>query len=269
MAIPVIFSDIDGTLIDFATYSFAETETAVHQLITRHIPLVLCSSKTRAEQAYYRQALGIPDPFIVENGSAIFVPKGYFSFAVNYRRTGPDFDVIELGVPAAQVRRALLQVCRETGLELQSFTDLSAAEISQLTGLNETAARNAQNRDYSETIVTPLTAVTHHRLQSAFAAHGLALVSGGKFHTLTSMESDKGTAVTILTTLFRRKLGNIVTIGLGDSANDQPLLAAVERPYLVQKLNGQWQKMDDLDVTLVNGAGPAGWRQVITELLYQ
>jgi predicted mannosyl-3-phosphoglycerate phosphatase (HAD superfamily) len=29
MAIPVIFSDIDGTLIDFATYSFAETETAV------------------------------------------------------------------------------------------------------------------------------------------------------------------------------------------------------------------------------------------------
>lgn len=264
---PVIFSDIDGTLIDFETYSFAETETAVHRLIAHYIPLVLCSSKTRAEQAHYRQALGIPDPFIVENGSAIFVPKGYFPFGIDYQRTGQDFDVIELGLPAVQVRQILLQVRRESGLELQSFTDLTVAEVSQITGLGEEAARNARNRDYSETIVTPLTAVTLHQLQTAFAAHDLALVSGGKFHTLTSMRSDKGTAVTRLTTLFRRKLGQVVTIGLGDSANDRPLLAAVERPYLVQKPDGRWHKMTDLDVTLVDGIGPIGWRQVITELL--
>ncbi|MEJ2749194.1 MAG: HAD hydrolase family protein [Anaerolineae bacterium] len=254
-------------MIDFETYSFAETETAVHQLIARHIPLVLCSSKTKAEQAYYRQALGIPDPFIVENGSAIFVPKGYFPFAVDYQRTGPEFDIIELGLPAAQIRQIFLQVRQETGLTLQSFTDLTVAEVSRITGLDEAAAQNAQTRDYSETIVTPLTAVIRQQLQTAFAAHDLALISGGKFHTLTSMRSDKGTAVTILTTLFRRQLGLIVTVGLGDSANDRPLLAAVERPYLVQKPNGRWQKMNDLAITKVPGIGPDGWQQVISKLL--
>lgn len=264
---PVVFSDIDGTLIDFETYSFAETETAVHQLVAHHIPLVLCSSKTKAEQAFYRQALGIPDPFIVENGSAIFVPKGYFPFAIDYQQTGTEFDIIELGLPAPKIRQILLQVRQETGLEAQSFSDLTVAEISQLTGLDEMAARNAQNRDYSETIVTPLTAVARQQLQTAFAAYDLALVSGGKFHTLTSTRSNKGTAVTILTNLYRRHLGNIVTIGLGDSANDQPLLAAVERPYLVQKPNGRWQKIDDPTITRIAGIGPAGWRQAILALL--
>lgn len=265
--IPVIFSDIDGTLIDFETYSFAKTETAVHQLIAHHIPLVLCSSKTKAEQAYYRQALGIPDPFIVENGSAIFVPKGYFPFTVDYQRADLEFDIIELGIPAAQIRQIFLQVRQDTGLALQSFTDLSVAEVSRVTGLDEAAAQNARTRDYSETIATPLTAVTRPQLQAAFAAYDLALISGGKFHTLTSMRSNKGTAVTILTTLFRRKLGQIVTVGLGDSANDRPLLAAVERPYLVQKPNGRWQKMNDLAITKVPGIGPDGWQQVVSKLL--
>lgn len=261
MAKPIIFTDIDGTLIDFETYSYAEVETAVSRLIARQIPIVLCSSKTRSEQAAYRQALGIPDPYIVENGSAIFVPDGYFD-----RDTPP---MIELGVTAVSIRQALSEIRQQTGLAFQGYADLTVAEVSQITSLDETAAAQAKQREYSETIVTPLTTVIFQQLRKALAAYGLTIVSGGKFHTVMSAKNNKGTAVAYLTDLFRQKWGVIVTIGLGDSANDAPLLAAVERPFLVQRPDRNWQEMGKMPVTKVPAVGPSGWRLVVESLLEQ
>ncbi|MEM8544407.1 MAG: hypothetical protein AAGF66_10520 [Cyanobacteria bacterium P01_H01_bin.119] len=38
------------------------------------VPIVLVTSKTRAEVDTLRQQMGLTDPFIVENGSAVFFP---------------------------------------------------------------------------------------------------------------------------------------------------------------------------------------------------
>ncbi|MFO7679165.1 MAG: HAD-IIB family hydrolase [Chloroflexota bacterium] len=254
----IIFTDIDGTLIDFETYSYAEVAPAVSRLVARQIPIVLCSSKTRTEQAYYRQALRIPDPFIVENGSAIMLPPGYFDADLP--------PVIELGVTAVIIRQALDHIRQQTGLDFQGYHDLALPEICRITGLDETAAARARQREYSETIVTPLTTAAYQHLHTALAAYGLTIVSGGKFHTVMSAKSNKGTAVTHLAALFQQQWGDIVTIGLGDSANDAPLLAAVERPFLVQKPGGRWQDMGDLPLTKVAAVGPLGWRQVAEAL---
>lgn len=263
----VVFSDIDGTLIDFQTYSMAETKTAVSQLVAAHIPLVLCSSKTRAEQHDYRHKLRIPDPFIVENGSAIFIPHGYFPFEIAYQKTVSDYNILELGVGVDQIRAALSAVRAETGVAFQSYADLSIDEVSRITGLDVSAAARAQNREYSETILTPLTPSMKQTLRGALAAYDLALVSGGKFYTIMSAQCDKGTAVSYLTRLFRHQSGDITTIGLGDSKNDAPMLTAVDHPYLVQKPGGIWQNLDNAAVHRVAAVGPIGWRQVIETLL--
>ncbi len=259
----IVFSDIDGTLIDFATYSWVESETAVSTLLARRIPLVLCSSKTRTEQQTFRQALAIPDPFIVENGSAIFVPEDYFPTLSIPAVDG--WQVIELGVRATAIRQALTAIRQQTGLTFRGYADLSVAEVAQVTGLDVAAATRARQREYSETIVTPLDADTLALLRQALAARGLAVTSGGKFYTVTGAGSDKGTAVSQLTALFRQKLGPVTTMGLGDSANDASLLAAVERPYLVQKPGGVWQEMPGVAVNRVPAVGPAGWRQAILD----
>jgi mannosyl-3-phosphoglycerate phosphatase len=263
----IIFTDIDGTLIDFATYSFAETAGTVKAVLARRIPLILCSSKTRAEQESLRQALAIPDPFIVENGSAIFVPPGTFPFPFVHRRVD-GWQVIELGVAAATIQTTLMAVRRETGLVFQGYADLSPTEVAHKTGLDKAAAAQAQQREYSETIVTPLSAEALTQLEAALAQRGLTIVSGGKFYTVMGVDSDKGRAVTHLTALFRQKLGNIITIGLGDSANDRPLLRAVDRPYLVQKPDETWQAMDGVEVERVAAVGPRGWRLVVEGELY-
>lgn len=263
----VVFSDIDGTLID-AAYSYAQSQPAVAALLAHGIPLVLCSSKTRAEQQALRAALGIPDPFIVENGSAIFIPAGYFPFPLPSSRRVDGWQVLELGVGAASIRAALARLRRQTGLEIQGYAGLSAAQVAQVTGLDLPAAARAQQREYSETIVTPLSAADLARLQRELAAQGLNIVSGGKFYTVTGAASDKGVAVARLTALFRQQWGEAITIGLGDSANDAPLLAAVDRPYLVQKPGGVWQEMPDVPARRVPArrvpaVGPLGWRQAV------
>jgi mannosyl-3-phosphoglycerate phosphatase len=268
----VIFSDIDGTLIDFDSYSWSETAAAVARVVAAGIPLVLCSSKTAAEQAFHRQELAIPDPYIVENGSAIFIPDGYFPNTVF---GGPR--PLVLGRPAGEIRAALEAVRLETGLRFRGYHDLTVAEVSAVTGLDLAAADRARQRDFSETIVDPLSPAELALLRPALTRRGLAVASGGRFHTVMGAAADKGAAVRRLTSLFQAHHGRVITVGLGDSANDLPLLDAVDRPYLVQRPDHTWQEIGfgtdepaaarERAITRVPAVGPAGWRWVVEGLL--
>lgn len=270
----VIFSDIDGTLIDFEHYSPAAARPAVEAALARQTPLVLCSAKTRLEQEVYRAMLKIADPFVVENGSALFVPVAYFPFLPAGREEGSTdaprlrpFDarylVVEWGVAATEIRRSLAMVSRQLALPLVGYQDLTPEEVAAVTGLSLEAARLAQAREYSETLVNPLTAAELAQLRPALAQHGLAIVSGGQFYTVTGAAGDKGRAVALLTAWYRRLWGTVLTIGLGDSENDAPLLAHVDRPYLVRRPDGHWARLEGIDAVCVAGVGPVGWRQAV------
>src|SRR5512145_566011 len=95
----VVFADLDQTALP-----------AVQALRAQGIPLVLVSSKTRAELEPIRRRLQHRDPFIVENGAAVFVPQGLFTFPLERVRTKSCYDVIELGMPYHMLRDVLKQI---------------------------------------------------------------------------------------------------------------------------------------------------------------
>ena len=101
----VIFTDLDGTLLDPYTYSCTEVMPLVTRLRDKGIPLIFCSSKTRAEQEVYQKELGIAEPFIVEDGGAIFVNQGYFPFPYGHHRPIRHYYVIELGIPTRRYEK--------------------------------------------------------------------------------------------------------------------------------------------------------------------
>lgn len=92
-------------------------------------------------------------------------------------------------------------------------------------------------------------------------------VSGGKFYTVMGNRSDKGRAIRVLNQSFTQKYSTIQTVGLGDSANDIPLLKAVDVPFLVEKSNGTWQPLEGSGITKVDGIGPEGWNLAINRIL--
>lgn len=211
----VVFSDLDGTLLDRETYLWEAARPAVELMKRKRIPLILCTSKTRVEVEHLRRELGINDPFIVENGSAIVYDDG---------------SVIELGLPYAEIRERLLR----TGLSFSGYGDLPLSEICRLTGLDAEGARRAARREYSETLFA-----WQEGLDTALASQGLCGVQGTRFFTVTGKGVDKGRAVRRLLAKLREDDPDLRSIGLGDSPNDASMLAEVDVPILVQQPGGE------------------------------
>ena len=235
----VIFTDLDGTLLDFGTYAWAAARPALDRLREKRIPLVLCSSKTKSEIEAVRKAINNRDPFISENGGGIFVPEDYFQFTWAFDRRIEGYKVIEPGMPYARLRKALQTIVRDTGLELKGYGDLSVEEVAAQTGLSADQARRAKQRDYDEPFILAGNPDQQQRVLEMIVKQGLRWTKGSRYYHLMG-GNDKGQAVKVLSKIYRREYGPIVTIGLGDSLNDFPMLAAVDRPVLVQKPDGSY-----------------------------
>lgn len=230
----IIFTDIDGTILD-ADYNFQETEPIIKQLLERGAILVFCSSKTKAEIEYYQEKLGVTGPFIAENGGAIFVPKGYFSFPIPDSKKTCEYDIVELGMPYSIVREKLALATTKAGVVAVGFGDISVDKIAANSGLPLPLAVLAKKRMYNEPLL--VAQKDRERLEEAVKAEGLTLTAGDKYLHVGG-NTDKGKATTILKQLFERKFGKVVTYGVGNSQNDLPMLTAVNVPMLVRKTWG-------------------------------
>lgn len=262
----VIFTDLDGTLLDLTTYSYEKALPSLEHLLQKGIPIVFCSAKTRAEQEVYRQKLGIHDPFIVENGGAIFIAQGYFPFSFDYDKAQGEYQIIELGRPYHEIRQILGQIrADEIGINFRGFGDMSAEEVAAETGLDLEAARRAKEREYDETVKLEGTPEEIARVLNVINKAGLNYAHGGRYYDIMGA-NDKGKATTILINLFQKKLGQVETVGIGDSPNDLPMLSTVDIPILVQKPGEWWEEMDLPNLNRVKGVGPEGWSQAIREL---
>ena len=262
----VIFTDLDGTLLNSITYSYEKALPSIEYLQQKKIPIIFCSSKTRREQEVYRQKLGIHDPFIVENGGAIFISEGYFSFSFDYHKAREGYRIIELGIPYHEVRRKLAQIKTETGVEFSGFGDMTAEEIATDASLDIEDARRAKKREYDETVKLKGTPEEIRLVLKTIKKASLNYAHGGRYYGVTG-NTDKGKAAAILMGLFRKKLGRIETIGIGDSNNDLPLLSMVDIPILVQKPGQRWEETDLPNLKRIKGVGPEGWNQAIKKLI--
>jgi mannosyl-3-phosphoglycerate phosphatase len=262
----IVFTDLDGTLLDAADYSYQKSLVAIERLKDSGVPLVFCSAKTRAEQEVYRRNMGVFHPFIVENGGAIFIPCNYFPFPFSYNKTVDGLLVIELGLPCDQIRRLLTQVKEVGGFHFRGFGDMSAEEVAGKTGLDVESAKLAKQREYDETIEFDAPGDEVSRALQRIRQAGLNWAHGGRFYDIVG-GSDKGKAVRIVSNLYRKLWGEIETIGLGDSQNDLPMFCEVDVPVLVQKTDYSWEKIDLPHLHRVQGIGPAGWRRAIEALV--
>ncbi|MDQ7837156.1 MAG: HAD-IIB family hydrolase [Thermodesulfobacteriota bacterium] len=270
----IIFTDLDGTLLDHDTYEYRDALEALNYIRHQRIPLILCSSKTRAEIEYYRKELGLEDPFIVENGATIFIPKGILDTGDMAFVEYGDYKVIELGTRYSRIKDIFAAIKAETGLKLSGFSEMSVDQVVELTGLGRDMAALAQQRDYSEPFLfedAPWCVLEEEArladLERAAEKRGLKVTRGGRFYHLTG-DNDKGKAVQILKRLYEPGGRVLVSIGLGDSPNDFPMLEHVDIPVLVKKKDGQyapWSKVKK--VILAPDVGPKGWNRAVLDLV--
>lgn len=263
----IIFTDLDGTLIDYNTYSYEAAKPAIEELKEKDIPLIFCTSKTRAEIEIYVRELELSHPFISENGGAIFIPRDYFDVDYPVSRTEGNYDVIELGTAYNTLRHVLVDIRTNENMDIIGFGDMDDMGVSQDTGLDIESARLAKMREYDEAFILKGDENTANRLKEKILGQGLNYTRGGRYWHILG-DNDKGKAVNILTSLYRKEYGYIRTVGLGDSLNDLPMLRAVDVPVLVQKHNGEHDpKITDQDIMRVKGIGPVGWNMAVVKIV--
>jgi mannosyl-3-phosphoglycerate phosphatase len=260
----VIFTDLDGTLLDRNTYSFEPPHPPPPQ---KDIPLVLSSSKTRAEIEFYRKELENGHPFISENGGAVVVPKDYFSFRFPYDRETDLFFVLELGIFYPQIVEILHSIKKETGISMKGFFDLTEKEISSLCALDLKKAGWAKKREYDEPFIIEGGEKEIEIVRRKIEEKGMTYAWGGRFHHLLG-KNDKGKAVEILKELYENQFFSIFTIGIGDSLNDLPMLSVTDRPIFLKGEDVSPEALSPIqNCTIIHGTGPQAWNEVILNIV--
>ncbi len=262
----VVVTDLDGTLLDAATYSFEAAIPAIRALEKKGIPLVFCSSKTRAEIEALRILVGNNDPFISENGGALYIPPDLFAFEIPAAKEKNGYRLLELGVPCRDLRALLLRLQAEHPGKIRGFGDMSDEEVAGLCGFSVEQARLAKKREYDEPFLCEDAEILSSLKQQARRA-GLDLVRGGRFHHLIG-PNDKGAAVRRLRGLYLKDRGPVTVIGLGDSLNDLPLLQESDLPVLIPRPDGTHESGIGLPgMLLAAKPGPEGWQEAVLSLI--
>lgn len=248
----IVFTDLDGTLLDHETYSWAPAAPAVAALRDNGIPLILASSKTAAELAPLRDELGFSRcPAIVENGAGILEPGEDGS--------GDDGD-------HAAIRAALDELPPDLRAGFSGFSDWSVSEIAERTGLTEDAAARAARRRFSEPGLWKGTEAGEARFQALLAERGISARRGGRFLTLAfgATKADRMREIAA-------RLDLPFKVALGDAPNDVEMLEAADVGVIVanphreplERLRGE----DAGHIIRTEKPGPDGWNTAVQQIL--
>ena len=246
----MLFSDLDGTLIDFHSYQPTdEARAALRALDAAGVAVVPVSSKTAAEVAPLMEELGLAGPAVTEGGAVVLEESG------RQRLTGPP-------------RAALIEVLREMqGLPLpvRGMSQMTADEVCSRTGLTAAAAARAMQRSGSEPFVAlgELGSRELELMRETAHAHGAATVRGGRFWHLLGAGVDKGTAVAALCVSWPGARPE-ATAAVGDAWNDLPMLELVDLGFL---LGGAVEaEAVPARVQRIASPGPQGFAEAVRRL---
>lgn len=270
---PIIFTDLDGSLLDHYTYSFAAARPLLNKLQSMSIPVIPITSKTFAEVCKLRDEMKNPHPFITENGAAIFIPRGYFKKKPKGFSVQGDFWVLRNCKPRAHWLALLWDKAVDFASEYDSFTTIVRKEgvegLAQLTGLTSLQASLSHQREHSEPIRWTGSEKRKQAFIKTLSETDAKLLQGGRFLSLGG-QANKGTALLQLQAIFTANFSSssICSLAIGDSNNDIDMLEAASSALIIKSTNHQPPSLNRTENRLLSDKpGPKGWVEGVSKWL--
>lgn len=246
----VVFSDLDGTLLDHETYRWDAARPALARLAEMRLPIVLASSKTAAEMSVYQREMGLSAfPAIVENGAGII--------GLTDETATETYDTL---------RDALDALPRILRQGFRGFGDMSPDEVSRITGLSPDAAERAMARGYSEPGIWSGDSDLLDRFTTKLVESGISAQRGGRFLTL-SFGRTKADAMDVV----MQALGTDHSLALGDAPNDVDMLRKATHGVIIANPNHTDLPVisgeSEGRITRTKEVGPSGWNTAVNTYL--
>lgn len=254
----LVFSDLDGTILDQDNYSTEESSEGISLLKENDIPLILTSAKTRAEMEVISAELDLNSPFIFENGAGI-----------DLTGSGINGDCIMLSPPFEEFRKVFSSLLSK-GYKLKAVTDMSIKEIIDLTGLSERKAGLALMRTGSFPFVVKNEKIIDidrtGGLNHILSGSGFKIVTGTRFYHLVPESVDKAAALKRVADFYKNRMPGemMYTFAIGDAANDIEMLKAADEAFFVGTDN---QEKFSESITFTSKKGPEGFTEAVKNIV--
>ncbi len=252
----VVFSDLDGTLLDHESYDWEPARPALIRLREAGIPLILASSKTAAEMLPIRDAIGFSHcEIIVENGAGVLGPN-----------SGPGSENDE----HARILKALSALPGELACQFTGFSDWSAEQIAEKTGLSHEQALLARERAFSEPGLWSGTQADFARFSEKLQAMGVQMQRGGRFISL-SLGGTKAVRMAEIASRYKLQNSSCLSVALGDAMNDIGMIEQADFGIIVANPAhaGIPHLAGEKTGTILRSveSGPSGWNEMMMKLL--
>ncbi|MDA8962211.1 HAD-IIB family hydrolase [Congregibacter sp.] len=265
----LLITDLDGSLLDHDDYSYDPAKPVLQLLEEMRIPVILASSKTRAEMLELRAELGNEHPFIVENGAAICIPQRYFQKQPAGTELREGYWVRELVPSRGHWKNAIDRLRQKMPGCFMDFATAGTAGIVQMTGLSAEKAALANDRQYSEPVQWRGSERELEVFLHELSAAGAKVLKGGRFYSIAG-DCDKGQALLWLRQEYAlaAKASAVYDLAVGDGENDVPMLEVARHALQIPAQNRALPKLDRTDGVIVGeGFGPQAWAFGVREWL--
>jgi mannosyl-3-phosphoglycerate phosphatase family protein len=265
----LVFTGLDGATLNSSQESLQEILPALELLRSRNIPLIAASMQAAQEVLPLIRALDLTDPFIVENGGAIYVPNDSLAVDFKYQRKVENYRLIELGGSRRELMRKLAKIRQHGRFDLQGLSELEPAQIAEWEDLDSDQVRAAQALEYSELIRIKGENGELQRFQAEIEQQQMRLLRYGEYHLLSG-DHDEGSAVRILLQLYRESNPDklVISVGLSDNYLDSSMLHAVDIPILVRQPDGRFdEQVGRFGMKFTRNPGPVGWSQAVIAII--
>lgn len=265
----LIFTDMDGSLLDHHNYHFDEAIPTLKALAEQHIPVIPVTSKTQAEVELLRDSLRNQHPFIVENGAAVFIPVGYFEQqpADTIERDG--YWIKEFVAPRSRWQDLINALRPNYADQFKTFADAGIDGIIAMTGLNVHAAARAARRQYGEPVAWHGNGKLKQDFIDELQQAGANILMGGRFMHVSG-DCDKGRALKWLEQVYQSAWSekNMASLAIGDSQNDQAMLEQADYALLIRSpVHALPDIQRDNNLTISTHTGPKGWAEGVNQII--
>ena len=251
-----IVSDVDGTLMDHF-YDLTPAKETINWLQRLGVPVILCTSKTKSEVKIIRDDLNLKDPYIVENGGAIY---GEYT-------DGKEWEII-LGKSYSILEKILNSLSENINFKLRPLNTLTDDEATDLTGLEGESLNLMRDRHWSMPFLNPPQTFDED-LKRLCEIYDVDIFRGNRMSHLLSKNSNKGLAIKKL--LNKNNNLNVEIIGLGDSPNDLPLLLNSNYKVVISGNKGPNQlllnQLQDIEFSISKKPHGYGWKEEVYKLV--
>lgn len=251
----LVFTALDGSLLDPRTFSNEAAKASLQRLAAAGVPVIPVTTRTFAEARPLAEHLGLEGPIVIEAGGGIA------------RRVGTSWRIEACGGEPKTLRAAVPHIERQARARLRLYSTMRPDEAAIASGLTGVELRRSMQRHFAEPFL--LEAGTLDDVVQAAAALGLRVRTGRRFHHLCG-GSEKGHGAYRI----RREIAHSLdlrplVVALGVSPMDADFLELADIPIIVPRTDGTADpalRARFPEARAAAAAGPRGWADAIDEI---